>query len=754
MCSIVKNGKCRLAKNSKRLKIGLLFSSIEENCQSRIWSGVVDRAKSLDIDLTLYLATFQQKAGQIQEHFSVVFDALNDDKTLDGLIVLTGFIAEDVGNNIIESFIKEYTNSPILSIASVVDGYSSVRVNNDSGIYDVVSHLIEHHNFTKIAFIKGPDDHIEAKERFIGYSKALKDHNIQLNKKLIFPGHFSDWSGEEAVAKMYDSKIIDEIEAISCADDYTALGVLKELSRRGKRIPKDIALTGFDNEDYSEIITPSLTTVQQPFFEIGSTAISELVKDIKESRTPSVSLVGSKTIYRQSCGCVYTPPTIDKSCCNSKECNSSNENSNLENILCDSYSVFGEKIPKEKVKSWITHLYNLLTTNELDQRLFLKELDLILIEFRKYSSMIIKWEAILNGLLTHLKKAFRGKKQLVTVAETLQTAIHLVYSAKTRDAKYNTLKLNQVQWEIRGIAQELVTSFDIPTLKEKLIFASKELDIEFIHIFIYDSPKKYSHWKQPDLVEYTIGIDNCKIVDSDEIGQIIPIQNIYDFISLVQEKHKRPVLYMPLFFGEEQTGVLLLGYKSSSPIDMYETIRINVATAIKGATLFQQIEHQSITDELTQLYNRRGFISFANSRLLHLRRDATPHYLFFIDMDGLKLINDKFGHQVGDDAISTCARLLKSAFRESDIIGRMGGDEFTVLASKVDKENSDDIVGRVREAFKEFNQTSNLKYEVECSIGSYEMENFSEEAFNEALQKADELLYQEKREKRKKGKSR
>ena len=89
-------------------------------------------------------------------------------------------------------------------------------------------------------------------------------------------------------------------------------------------------------------------------------------------------------------------------------------------------------------------------------------------------------------------------------------------------------------------------------------------------------------------------------------------------------------------------------------------------------------------DELTGLHNRRGFISLAEQHLKLTSRQGVRSTLIFIDVDNLKYINDNFGHREGDDALQQIAGLLRECFREADIIGRLGGDEFCVLLSHTD----------------------------------------------------------------------
>jgi len=118
--------------------------------------------------------------------------------------------------------------------------------------------------------------------------------------------------------------------------------------------------------------------------------------------------------------------------------------------------------------------------------------------------------------------------------------------------------------------------------------------------------------------------------------------------------------------------------------DEFEIEALKTATNIIGAAvernyLLNKLERIAVTDELTSLLNRRGFMLLGEQHIKQIIRSQQPTALIFIDMDGLKWINDNLGHEEGDRAICDMAAILKLTFRDSDIIGRIGGDEFVSL---------------------------------------------------------------------------
>ncbi|HEX7533665.1 MAG TPA: diguanylate cyclase, partial [Syntrophales bacterium] len=156
----------------------------------------------------------------------------------------------------------------------------------------------------------------------------------------------------------------------------------------------------------------------------------------------------------------------------------------------------------------------------------------------------------------------------------------------------------------------------------------------------------------------------------------------------------------------------------------------------------------SITDMLTGLYNRRGFIMLAEQQLKLSDRTKRGMLLFFTDLDGMKWINDTLGHEEGDRALMEAADILKEIFRSSDIIARMGGDEFAILAIETTDISSEIITTRLQNLIDTHNRQENRRYTLSVSIGSsfYDPENPC--SIDELMAEADKSMYEHKKNKK------
>lgn len=158
----------------------------------------------------------------------------------------------------------------------------------------------------------------------------------------------------------------------------------------------------------------------------------------------------------------------------------------------------------------------------------------------------------------------------------------------------------------------------------------------------------------------------------------------------------------------------------------------------------------ALVDELTGLYNRRGFFTVARQHVKFARRTKKGFWLMFLDVDRLKQINDLHGHQEGDAALVSTAEILRKTFRESDVLGRLGGDEFVVLAIHAAEDSAASMTARLEENLAEHNGQARCGYDLALSVGIARFEPENGTSIEELLVKADEALYEHKRGKRKK----
>lgn len=165
--------------------------------------------------------------------------------------------------------------------------------------------------------------------------------------------------------------------------------------------------------------------------------------------------------------------------------------------------------------------------------------------------------------------------------------------------------------------------------------------------------------------------------------------------------------------------------------------------------LEERLHSLSLTDELTGLYNRRGFLTLAEHQLKIAHRTKKSIILLFMDMDNLKDINDEFGHNMGDQALIHTTKILKKTFRESDIIARIGGDEFVILTLEIQKTRGYALYYRLKRSLNAFNNMSRLPFKISLSVGWSYYEPTRPRSITLLLKQADRMMYLHKQKKKK-----
>jgi two-component system, cell cycle response regulator len=173
----------------------------------------------------------------------------------------------------------------------------------------------------------------------------------------------------------------------------------------------------------------------------------------------------------------------------------------------------------------------------------------------------------------------------------------------------------------------------------------------------------------------------------------------------------------------------------------------SIRYAIERHRLLSALRSLSLIDDLTGLYNRRGFMELGTQFLKLSRRSGRGGTVLFLDLDRFKTINDEHGHHVGDRALAHVADIMRSAFRRSDLVARVGGDEFAVLAPAGPGEPAERLAARVREGLEEFNRTGTEPYELRASLGVARFESGERTGLEALLASADSDMYEEKRSK-------
>ena len=181
--------------------------------------------------------------------------------------------------------------------------------------------------------------------------------------------------------------------------------------------------------------------------------------------------------------------------------------------------------------------------------------------------------------------------------------------------------------------------------------------------------------------------------------------------------------------------------------NLSESLLRAVRGAIRQSLLDKELCSLALTDDLTGLHNRRGFLALASQQLKQAQRSGRQVLLFSCDLNNLKTVNDSYGHQEGDRAIVRTAEALTSTFRESDILARFGGDEFCVLALEASVQHEELILDRLKENLRGAS-AGESRYSLSLSVGLARFDPQTPVSLQDLMAEADSAMYQQKKDAR------
>ncbi len=279
----------------------MLLNTLLTRYQQRLYAGVRRVARRHGINVvTLAGGYFTQKEKQFDGSF--LFD-LAQRPSLQGALVVSNCLGLELGSEFVAAFFRQ-RDIPLVSIGKL-EGFPYVEVDNRTGFRQVIDHLIRDHGRRRIAFVNGNAANPDAIERKAVYCEALVAHGLSVCDKLMLPGDFLEPSGVIAVRRLFGERglKLEDVDAIVAANDLMASGVARELAARGVKVPRDIAIVGFDDDAVARSNNPPLTTVAQPVEAVGEQAMDLLIQVLAGRPMRKIDLVRTVPVFRGSCGC-------------------------------------------------------------------------------------------------------------------------------------------------------------------------------------------------------------------------------------------------------------------------------------------------------------------------------------------------------------------------------------------------------------------------------------------------------------------
>ena len=287
-------------------KIGIFISHIMGFYQKNVCQGIIDKALEYGYTAEIFASMDGENLGDYSLGEESILTLPNFDN-LSGVIFASETYPNEQLKDQIYSLLKEKCHCPIIEIAVYKQQFPSVSLENNHPFFDITEHLITEHHYKNICYFGCADESFfsDAREKF--YRDALKKHGIAPHAHSIYTGTYTAQSAAEALRFFEENET--KPDAVVCYNDKLALLLMTAAISAGYHIPEDLAITGCDHSEEGQNLTPSLTTVSFPVYELGEASVEKLMKLIHEENVPAITVVHAQMVLENSCGCSLTKET-------------------------------------------------------------------------------------------------------------------------------------------------------------------------------------------------------------------------------------------------------------------------------------------------------------------------------------------------------------------------------------------------------------------------------------------------------------
>ena len=586
-----------------RPTIGYLAFGIADDVGTAVWTGVASVAQRRDVNLICFVGEKLRDPNGFLAQANVLYD-LVDPALIDGLIIWASAISSFVSQQECEAFIRSYHPLPTISLGTALPDIPSVRIENYQGMCKMMAHLIEVHGHRRLAFIRGPEHHPYAQERYRAYTDTLTEYGLPIDPALITPPY--DWSqsaGHDTIHLLLDQRGVQpgrELDAIVTASDVFALGALKALQAREIQVPGEIGIAGFNDSLEGRAVTPPLTSVAALFHRQGERALEMMLDMLAGEQVLEQVVLPARLVVRQSCGCA-DPAVVQAEAKRTKRQRGRPLAKAIPEIVAP--KAHQEKLISEMVQAaqagteklnpdWAARLVKAFNDEIKHQAAgaFLATLEEILTQATTDGEAFV-WQNAISALRRHALSYPIEDETSHRIENLLQKARVLIGEVTQRVQLYYEIQARQYNQVLRTISQALIATFDMAKLRDILIKQLPALGIPSCYLSLYENPQAPTEGARLILAydhDDQIKPDNERFPPS----QLTPH-------GLLTRKKRYTMVVTALYFEENQLGFALFEMGSSDGAT-YGTLRGQISSALRGALLLQ--ERQRAERALAQAY--------------------------------------------------------------------------------------------------------------------------------------------------------
>ncbi|MBN2004713.1 MAG: substrate-binding domain-containing protein [Anaerolineae bacterium] len=602
-----------LSTRRQRLTLGFLTANIHLGAARSVWIGVVDAAQHYDADLFCFPGGGLGIETQRNEIYTLAHSG-----RLDGLVSWSSALGGNLTPDELVAFHRHYAPLPIVTLGQPIAGISTVMIDSCQGMRALVGHLIRVHGCRRLAFIRGPESHYYAQERFHTYLDTLRECGIPADDALITPP--THWeAGAEAVRILLDERRLRprrDFDAVIAVSDLLAIEALRTFLARGIRVPGDVAVVGFNDSQEGQLTLPPLTSAALPFYEQGYRAVEVLLEQVRGRTTPSVETLHAQPVIRQSCGC----PSQSLEMAHVAPVPESRPTRNLSARQDKIRHEITRHLPQVHLPDRL--LADLLAALDAERRdtdhaSFLPVLENALRQSVSNGEEVAWWSPLLSILRRAALPYWESSKRQ-PVEDTFEQARVLIEEAIQKVAAGKQWQAGQQSATLHAIGQAVVATFDVEKLVAVLAERLPEIGIRSGYLAVYEKA-------DPTLARL---FPACAETLHENLSpEVIPPEEIIPRRLLPGNRPRRFVVE-PLYVEQESIGFIAFEIGPREGM-VYEMLRGIISSALKGAALFRTaLDNQAAAEKANHIKTRLlANVSHEMRTPLHIILGYTHHAL-------------------------------------------------------------------------------------------------------------------------------
>lgn len=559
-----------------RPTIAVLVGSMTSEYQEGIMRGAAYVAAKKDYNIIGFCGGALNTVDPLSLSRDKVFDLVDMD-LIAGVISPFSSHMRFLDEQASQQFIEKFSSAPIVNIGSHIDAHSNVMTDYETAFNELFEHLYHTHGYRRILLVRGPKNHASSEKRMQLYKQQLFKYGLPFDEEMVIYTNLNRTSIKATINTFLDT-VTTPFDAIITINDNQALGIIDACQARSIRVPEDVAIVGSMNTLEGAFSTPALTSIQEPLFELGSTAARELINQIEGKQPLPEIKIPTSLMLRKSCGC--SSLAVDKPSQHANKFSNSPLSMQDDPIFNDTKRYFEQitgqykgGIMRYEVTTLLTLYQQAIYTKEFTA--FLTALQKIL-EDRLASGDIVLWLALTAKIQMSTLHYLEMNNDTDALLSFLAQLMTLKNKTDQLAIKFQQFETEYYLNHFRAIVKNLNSSFDLSSIQK---YCADILQTSELYISLFDKT-------QSDMATNLVSVRSDKCINVQQktflANKLLPngIETYHDRFTL---------MVFPLSFRESSIGFMTLNLSDRKGA-AFENLRAIISSALKNDLLIQDLK--------------------------------------------------------------------------------------------------------------------------------------------------------------------